>query len=94
MATPHSAAHLAACSDRYFALERVEILEELVGLGGAALDGRALPLLRRRLTEEEGEGARLRARGYTRMAEKSGQLAASLRALVAVVEGDGDGGVG
>lgn len=94
MATPDSAVRLARCSERYFALERVEVLEELVALGGAALDGRALPLLRRRLAEEEGEGGRLRARGYTRMAEKCGQLAASLRALVAVVEGDGDAEVG
>ncbi len=79
MATRHNTARLAACSDRYFALERVEVLEELVGLGGPALDGRALPLLLRRLAEEDEEGARLRARGYTRMAEKSARLAASLR---------------
>ena len=91
MATPHSAARLAHCSERYFALERVEVLEELVDLGGPALDGRALPLLRRRLAAEEAEGARLRARGYTRMGEKSAQLAASLRALItAVEEEDGD----
>lgn len=94
MATPNSAARLAACSERYFALERVEVLEALAALGGATLDGRALPLLRHRLAEEEAEGARLRARDYARMAEKSGQLAASLRALIAAVEEDGDGGVG
>ncbi|HET8631047.1 MAG TPA: hypothetical protein VFL91_26805 [Thermomicrobiales bacterium] len=94
MATPHSAARLAACTDCYFALERVETLEEVAALGGAALDRRALPLLRRRLAEEDGEGARLRARGYTRMAEKSAHLAASLRALIAAMEEDGDGGVG
>ncbi len=90
MATPNSAARLARCSERYFALERVDVLEKLVALCGATLDGRALPLLRQRLAEEEAEGTRLGARGYTRMAEKSAQLAANLRALVAVVEEEGD----
>lgn len=94
MATSDSAGRLARRSECYFALERVDVLEELVRLGGATLDKRVLPLLRRRLAEEEAEGARLRARGYTRMAEKSAQLAASLRALVAVVEEGDNGGVG
>jgi len=78
---------LDAAIERYVGLESIEAMEELLTVCGATIDTRALPLLTRRLTEEETQRAALAARGYTRMAEKSAQLAASLRALMQTLEG-------
>ena len=74
----------------YLLLESFEVTEELLDLCGATLDARALPLLRRRLEEEEQQVTGLEAKGYIRMREKSEQLAASLKPLIAALEGDVD----
>ena len=70
----------------YLGLESFEVTEELLDLCGAILDECALPVLKRRLQEEEGKVIRLRRQGYTRMAEKSQQLVASLAPLIATLE--------
>ncbi len=72
--------------EQYLALESLEVTEELLDLCGASVDPRALPLLRRRLHEEEAQLPQLEARGYTRLREKGEQLVASLRALIAALE--------
>ena len=73
--------------ERYLGLESFEITEELLDLCGATLDQRALPVLKRRLQEEEGRLIRLQRQGYVRMAEKSQQLMSSLTPLIAALEG-------
>jgi hypothetical protein len=78
--------HLSSLVERYLGLESMEVTEELLALCGASIDGRALPLLRQRLCEEEVQVPLLAARGYTRMGEKSEQLVASLRPLIATLE--------
>ena len=72
--------------EQYLGLESMEVTEELLELCGASIDTHALPLLKRRLHEEEAQILQFEARGYTRMREKSGQLAASLRLLIAALE--------
>jgi hypothetical protein len=72
--------------EQYLGLESMEITEELLGVCGATLDRRALPLLRRRLREEEKQVPLFEARGYVRTREKCEQLVASLRALIAALE--------
>jgi hypothetical protein len=72
--------------ESYLGLESFEVTEELLDLCGASLDARALPVLRRRLQEEEGRALRLERQGYIRMAEKSQQLVASLAPLIAALE--------
>lgn len=76
--------------EHYLGLESMEVTEELLTLCGENIDARALPLLRRRLHEEEAMIPLLEARGYVRMCEKSEQLAASLRSLIAVLEQEKD----
>lgn len=78
---------LAALSAHYLGLESFEVTEELLDLCGASLDERALPVLKRRLQEEEGRCMRLQRQGYVRMAEKSQQLLRSLTPLIAALEG-------
>jgi len=77
---------LPALIESYLGLESFDVTEELLELCGASIDVRALPVLRRRLQEEEGNALRLDQRGYVRMAEKSNQLIASLTALIAALE--------
>jgi hypothetical protein len=72
--------------EQYLGLESMEVTEDLLDLCGASIDTRALPLLKRRLHEEEAKIPQLEARGYTRMREKCEQLVASLRPLIAVLE--------
>jgi hypothetical protein len=72
--------------EQYLGLESMEVTEELLDLCGASVDARALPLLRRRLYEEEVQIPQLEARGYVRMREKCEQLVASLRLLIAALE--------
>lgn len=72
--------------EQYLGLESMEVTEELLDLCGASIDTQALPLLRRRLQEEEARIPQLETRGYTRMCEKSEQLAASLRPLIEALE--------
>ena len=81
--TPNSVEHL---TEQYLGLESMEVTEELLDLCGASIDTRALPLLKRRLREEEAQVPILEARGYIRMREKSEQLVASLKPLIAVLE--------
>ncbi|MFL5588312.1 MAG: hypothetical protein ACJ8DI_11740 [Ktedonobacteraceae bacterium] len=63
---------------------------ELLDLCGASIDARALPLLQRRLHEEEAQLPQLEARGYVRLREKGEQLIASLRQLIAALEQEKD----
>lgn len=73
-------------SEQYLGLESMEGTEELLELCGASIDRRALPLLKRRLQEEEEQVPLLEARGYVRMREKCEQLVASLRPVIAALE--------
>jgi hypothetical protein len=75
--------HLAA---RYLSLEELIIMEELLDLCGARIDTRALPLLRRRLQEEEAHAIALGARGYVRMGEKCEQLTTCIKQLIEALE--------
>ena len=72
--------------DQYLGLESMEVTELLLDLCGARMDTRALPLLRKRLSEEQTQVSTLRTRGYTRMCEKSEQLVKSLQPLIAALE--------
>ncbi len=73
--------------ERYLALESFEVMEELLEVCGADVDVRALPLLKKRLAEEESNVLRLEEGGYSRMSEKSRQLIASLQSLIHALEG-------
>lgn len=86
MTQPKSAPldHLVA---QYLGLEELSAMEELLDLCGAEIDTRALPLLRRRLQEEEAHAGALGARGYVRMREKCEQLMACLKQLIEALEG-------
>jgi hypothetical protein len=81
--------HQTRLVEHYLGLESMEVTEELLDLCGARIDERALPLLRRRLVEEEAQIPLLEARGYIRMREKCEQLVASLQALIAALERSG-----
>jgi hypothetical protein len=72
--------------EQYLGLESFEVTEELLDLCGASIDVRALPLLKRRLCEEEAQVPILEARGYIRLREKSEQLIASLKPLITALE--------
>lgn len=74
----------------YLGLESFEVTEELLDLCGEMLDARAIPVLKRRLQEEEALAPKLEERGYLRMAEKSQQLIASLIPLIAALEAQQD----
>jgi Phage integrase, N-terminal SAM-like domain len=74
--------------EHYLGLESMEVTEELLDLCGASIDTRALVLLKRRLREEEALVPVFEARGYIRMREKSEQLIASLKPLIAALEED------
>lgn len=78
--------HLISLEEQYLGLESMEVAEELLELCGANIDACALPLLKQRLQEEEAQLPVLEARGYVRMREKSEQLIASLRPLIAALE--------
>jgi len=77
---------LEPLTEQYLGLESMEVTEELLDLCGATIDTRAVPLLKRRLREEEAQIPILEARGYIRMREKSEQLVASLKPLIAALE--------
>ncbi len=83
MIDPHIPSRLV---EQYLGLESLEVTEELLELCGASLDMRALPLLTRRLREEEERVPVLEARGYIRMREKSEQFIASLKLLITALE--------
>ncbi len=76
--------HLVA---QYLSLEELIVTEELLDLCGAAIDWRALPVLKRRLHEEKVQAMQFEARGYIRMWEKCEQLIVSLTDLIATLEG-------
>ena len=84
--TEQNATQLAQLVEPYLGLESMEVTEELLELCGARIDTRALPLLNRRLHEEEVSIPFLEARGYIRMREKCEQLVASLKALIVALE--------
>jgi hypothetical protein len=77
---------LEQLTEQYLGLESMEVTEALLDLCGASIDIRALPLLKRRLQEEEAQIPQLDARGYVRMREKCEQLVASLRPLIVALE--------
>lgn len=83
MIDPHIPSRLV---EQYLSLESLEVTEELLEVCGASIDMRALPLLTRRLREEEERVSVLEARGYIRMREKSQQLIASLKLLIPALE--------
>ncbi len=72
--------------ERYLGLESFEVTEVLLDLCGANINACALPLLKRRLHEEEAQIPTLEARGYIRMREKSEQLVESLKPLIEALE--------
>jgi len=72
--------------EQYLGLESMEVTEDLLDLCGASIDIRALPLLKRRLQEEEAQLPQLEVRGYVRMREKCEQLVASLQPLIEALE--------
>lgn len=78
--------HFDLLVEQYLGLETMEMTELLLDVCGATLDKRALPFLRSRLEEEQAQMAAFQARGYIRMREKSEQLVASLKPLIAVLE--------
>lgn len=84
--TSHVHQDLTSLVEQYLGLESMEVTEDLLDLCGASIDTRALPLLRRRLSEEEAQIPLLEARGYVRMREKCEQLVARLRSLIAALE--------
>jgi hypothetical protein len=79
-------AQLDQLVERYLGLESLEVIEELLDICGASIDARALPMLRRRLREEEERVPLLEARGYIRLREKCEQLVANLKPLIAALE--------
>jgi hypothetical protein len=84
--TKQPEARLDQLLERYLGLESLEVTEELLNLWGASIDPRALPVLKRRLHEEQAQVTQLEARGYIRMREKSEQLMASLTPLIAALQ--------
>ena len=72
--------------EQYLSLESMEVTEEFLDLCGASINIYALPMLRWRLQEEEAQILKLDAHGYIRKREKSEQLVANLRPLIATLE--------
>jgi hypothetical protein len=72
--------------EHYLGLESLEVTETLLELCGAAIDARALALLKQRLQEEQAQVPRLEAHGYVRLREKSEQMVAALIPLIAALE--------
>lgn len=77
--------HYDQLVEQYLGLESMEVTETLLELCGAAIDERALPLLKRRLQEEQAQVPLLETRGYVRLREKSEQMVAALTPLIAVL---------
>ena len=84
--TKQPEARLDQLLERYLGLESLEVTEELLDLCGASIDPQALPVLKRRLHEEQAQVIRLGARGYIRMREKSEQLVMCLTPVIAALE--------
>jgi hypothetical protein len=82
----HTPDSLDQCIEQYLGLESMEVTELLLDLCGTTIDARALPLLKQRLQEEQALIPQLQTRGYVRMSEKSEQLVAALKLLVAAFE--------
>lgn len=74
---------------QYLSLEELSVSEVLLEVCGASFDARALPLLKKRLHEEERRATTLEARGYIRMREKCEQLVTCLKQLIEALEGMG-----
>ena len=73
---------------QYLGLESMEVTETLLDLCGAAIDRRALSLLKQRLQEERANVPLLEVRGYIRLREKSEQMVTALTALITALEGE------
>jgi hypothetical protein len=67
--------------EQYLGLESMEVTEDLLDLCGASIDTRALPLLKRRLREEEAQIPLLEARGYVCVRNVNSSLSASVHSL-------------
>ena len=80
-------AHLTHLVAQYLSLEELSVMEELLDLCGAEINTRALPLLKRRLDEEEAQAIALGARGYVRMREKCEQRVDCLNQLIEALKG-------
>lgn len=78
---------LSGLTERYLGLESFDGIEEIVATCGATIDERALPILWRRLHEEENALPLYRERGYVRIAEKAEQMIGCLRSLIVGLEG-------
>ena len=78
--------HYDQLVEQYLGLESMEVTETLLDVCGASIDQRALPLLKRRLQEEQAQIPRLEARGYVRLREKSEQMVAALIPLIVALE--------
>jgi hypothetical protein len=85
--TQPSTASLDQLVAQYLGLEELSATEELLDISGAKIDMNALPLLKRRLHEEEAQAATLGTRGYVRMREKREQLIMCLKQLIVALEG-------
>jgi hypothetical protein len=85
--TQRSVFHFDQLVTQYLDLEELSVTEELLDMCGASIDLRALPLLKRRLHEEEMRAPALGARGYVRMREKCEQLMTCLKQLIEALEG-------
>jgi hypothetical protein len=84
-----SVSHFDQFVAQYLSLEELSVTEEVLDACGASIDIRILPLLKRRLHEEEARAAALEARGYVRMQEKCEQLMTCLKQLIEALEGRG-----
>lgn len=78
--------HFDLLVEQYLGLETMEMTELLLDICGTTLDKRALSFLQSRLSEEQAQMAAFQAHGYIRMREKSEQLIASLKPLIAALE--------
>jgi hypothetical protein len=87
--TPRSVSPFDQLVAQYLGLEELSVTEALLDMYGARIDTRALPLLKRRLHEEEAHVMALGARGYVRMREKCEQLVTCLKQLIEALEGMG-----
>ncbi|MFL5659741.1 MAG: hypothetical protein ACJ8BW_00135 [Ktedonobacteraceae bacterium] len=74
--------------EHYLGLESMEMTETLLDIYGAAIDERALPLLKQRLQEEQVQIPLLDVRGYVRLREKSEQMVSALTPLIAALEAE------
>jgi hypothetical protein len=84
--TERTSNHYDHLVEQYLGLASMETTETLLDVCGVTIDKRALPLLKRRLQEEQTQIPLLEMRGYVRLREKSEQMVAALIPLIATLE--------